>query len=152
MSIFNQRNQFYFDHQAVRLFASTMDLRPYLAPTGWVLLIRGMDDWEIAEYGIAYSPEAAQIHAEEAKGRYMRKLFYSAKYQRELNPRERAELKGRIAAAPWDVKTYEASSFVDVTALRVKAKLRAAQLSRRDQERLTKLRRTRRITVARKAR
>lgn len=152
MSIFNQRNQFYFDHEAVRLWASSMDLRPYLEPTGWVLLIVGTDEWELAEYGIAYSPESAQIHAEGAKSRYIRKRYYQNRYERELNHTERKELKRRVASEGWSIKTYPVICTVEVSPLRVKVRSRASQLATRDAERLHKLRTTRRMTVARKAR
>ena len=150
MSIHNQRNQFYFDHESVRLFASTMDLRPFLKPTGWILYIKGADEWEMAEYGVAYSPEAAQIHCEEAKGRYLRKRYFNGKYERELSVKDRAALKEKIVSEMWKAFGHDAVCAVQPGPLRVKARSRAVQLAARDRERLHFVRNGRLMTLIRK--
>lgn len=151
MSIHNQRNQFYFDHEAVRLFASTMDLRPFLAPTGWVLYIKGLDDWEMAEYGVAYSPEAAQIHCEEAKGRYLRKRDFGGRYERELSSKDRALLKSKIRSETWKAFAHDAICTVQPHQFRLaRSRIRAAELTRRDMERLQFVRNGRLLTLIRK--
>lgn len=145
-------NQFYFDAEKVRLFASAMDYRPFLAPTGWVLYFKGADEWEIAEYGVAYSELAAQIHAEEAKGRYLRKTYYGGRYMRELHLKERAELRKRISNEAWMLRTFDTECLVEPIGKRkAPYELRVSLLEKRDRERWEILKKKQRITVPKKS-
>jgi hypothetical protein len=149
----HQRNQFFFDADHVRLWAYAMDYRPFLAPTGWILYIRGEDEWEIAEYGIAYSELSAQLHAEEAKSRYIRKTYYGGKYSREIKPKAKAEMRARISSESWRIHFYETQSLVEpIEEDRRKApyEYRVNLLEKRDQERIAALRLKQRVTPAKK--
>jgi hypothetical protein len=143
MTIKRFRNEFFFiDSLGFRYFGSTMDFRPVLTPTGWVLYTKNAKGlWITAEYGVAYSMDAAKLHAHTAKNRHIRKTLFFGKYMAELSKMQRDNVEKYVSEKPWKVEYFETESDVKPNKdwRYHSVKLAAEAVTARDKDRLERL-------------
>lgn len=143
MTIKRFRNEFFFtDSLGQRYFGSTMDFRPALMPTGWVLYAKNEKGfWNTAEYGVAYSMDAAKVHAHTAKNRHIRKSLFFGKYMGELSKMQRDNVEKYVNEKEWKTEFFETESDVkpNVDWRTDSVKLAAEAVTVRDRFRLERL-------------
>lgn len=141
MPVRRYTNEFYFKApNGLTVYASTMDFRPALQPTGWVLSVKAAH-WVMAEAGIAHSPEGARLHVHTAKNRYIRKVFFFGRYMRELSKPQRDQVEVYVSDANWQVSYYEALSNVkpNLDWRSANTTVQAEAVIARDRERLERI-------------